>query len=638
MTRRVPLVLCLGLCLYELYATAPGMDARQAQSSPVFRTGVEAIQLDVTVLDANRQPVQGLTAADFTIVERGEPQAIVAFTAVNLPGRDMAAAAWTREVASDVSTNHHDTQRVLVILLDDCSAPFNPMVAKTAKTIGHSVLDQLGPADLTAVVYTSARRQGQEFTTDHARLAAAIERFVPRGGAPTPAPFAAERTAAGGLPLGSGAAPCPASGPRPMIQAMQNAANLLREWPGLRKTLVFISSFTVELRPESIETAEDIRGYGALLAAMQEANLTIYQYDPRGLEAGSSLADDLLMFSDATGGRTTRLTNAPWEGVPQMFRENSSYYLLGFQPTDTRRNGRFRPIEVRVNRPGLTVRTRNGYYAPREVRAERPSRQPGPSVLDAAISGGLPAGDLPLGVVAAPFASPGSSSPVVGVVTGFSPLGMRPEGEEFDVLVTAFRDDWKRMATATQRIRSTGPASGSRPLLVDVTSRLELRPGRYEIRTAVTGLTSGHTGSAYTSVVVPDFGRQPLSLSGVLLALETGPDGSGGGSLQGLVPVSPTTLRSFTARDRVRAFARVHQSGRGPATAVTAHIRITDAADRVRFDQMRQLVPAAFSVATSADLDVVLPLAGLDAGDYLVTIEATSPRVSTSRHVRFAVR
>ncbi len=518
MTRRSLLVLCLGVSLYGLHAAAPGMDARQAQTPPVFRTGVEAVQLDVTVLDANRQPVRGLTAEDFTILDRGQPQQIVTFTAVNLPGRDMAAAAWTREIASDVSTNHHDTQRVLIMLMDDCSAPFNPMVAKMAKTIGRSVLDPLGPADMTAVVYTSARRQGQEFTTDRARLAAAVDRFVPRGGPPAPTPFAAERTAAGGVSPGSGNGPCMGAGSRPVIEAMKNAANVLREWPGLRKTLVFISPFTVELRPDSIETAEDIRGYGAVLAAMQEANLTVYQYDPRGLEVGVSLADDLMMFSDATGGRTVRLTNAPWEGVPQMFRENSSYYLLGFQPTDSRRDGRFRPIEVRVNRPGLTVRTRNGYYAPLEERAERPSRLPAPSVLDAAIAGGLPAGDLPMGVTATPFASAGSSSPVVGVVTGFSPLALRPEGEEFDVLVTAFRDDWKRMATATQRIRSMATPQGPGPLRVDVTSRLELRPGRYEIRTAVTGLTSGHTGSAYTSVVVPDFAianrsRSPASRS-----------------------------------------------------------------------------------------------------------------------------
>ena len=35
---------------------------------PVFRTGVDVVQMDVRVLDRNRRPVAGLTAADFTVI------------------------------------------------------------------------------------------------------------------------------------------------------------------------------------------------------------------------------------------------------------------------------------------------------------------------------------------------------------------------------------------------------------------------------------------------------------------------------------------------------------------------------------------------------------------------------------------
>lgn len=42
----------------------------QDQRAP-FRTGVELVQLDVAVLDDQRVPVRGLTAADFTVVESG---------------------------------------------------------------------------------------------------------------------------------------------------------------------------------------------------------------------------------------------------------------------------------------------------------------------------------------------------------------------------------------------------------------------------------------------------------------------------------------------------------------------------------------------------------------------------------------
>src|SRR5205823_1387214 len=49
---------------------------------PTFRAGVDVIRLDVSVLDKNRQPIRGLTAADFTILENGKPQRIVALSQV----------------------------------------------------------------------------------------------------------------------------------------------------------------------------------------------------------------------------------------------------------------------------------------------------------------------------------------------------------------------------------------------------------------------------------------------------------------------------------------------------------------------------------------------------------------------------
>jgi len=57
----------------------------QSQRPPLFRGGVELRQLDVTVQDKNRRPVRGLTAADFSIVEEGQPRKIEAFSFVDLP-------------------------------------------------------------------------------------------------------------------------------------------------------------------------------------------------------------------------------------------------------------------------------------------------------------------------------------------------------------------------------------------------------------------------------------------------------------------------------------------------------------------------------------------------------------------------
>src|SRR5580765_6700246 len=89
------------------------------QPTPTFRAGIDVVQLDVSVLDKNRRPIKGLTAGDFTVLENGKPQSIVAFDEVEIPGAVEPTAPWMRDVASDVSTNDLAARRVVIIVLDD---------------------------------------------------------------------------------------------------------------------------------------------------------------------------------------------------------------------------------------------------------------------------------------------------------------------------------------------------------------------------------------------------------------------------------------------------------------------------------------------------------------------------------------
>src|SRR5438093_11857632 len=83
------------------YAQAP----TSPQQLPTFRTGVDIVELDVTVLDKDRHPVTGLTAEDFTILDRGMPQPIVAFSAVDVPPPVAYPAPWMRDAPLDVVSN-----------------------------------------------------------------------------------------------------------------------------------------------------------------------------------------------------------------------------------------------------------------------------------------------------------------------------------------------------------------------------------------------------------------------------------------------------------------------------------------------------------------------------------------------------
>ena len=52
---------------------------------PTFRAQVELVEIDTVVVDAQGNPVTGLTVDDFEIVENGKPQSIAAFSVVNIP-------------------------------------------------------------------------------------------------------------------------------------------------------------------------------------------------------------------------------------------------------------------------------------------------------------------------------------------------------------------------------------------------------------------------------------------------------------------------------------------------------------------------------------------------------------------------
>src|SRR5687768_5470472 len=94
--------------------------AREQTPAPAFKTEVELIQIDVSVLNASRQPVRGLTATDFTVFEDGHARPIRVFEAVELPARASSTAMTTWEAASGsaVATNQVGAQdgRLVIIL------------------------------------------------------------------------------------------------------------------------------------------------------------------------------------------------------------------------------------------------------------------------------------------------------------------------------------------------------------------------------------------------------------------------------------------------------------------------------------------------------------------------------------------
>ena len=107
--------------------------------NPQFRSGVEVVRLDVTVLDRNRRPIRGLTAADFSVAIDGVEQPISAVSEIHAPDARALPDGWMGEVTPDVHTNGLEHPRLFVLLLDDANVPFHPVFIDNTRRIAHAL-------------------------------------------------------------------------------------------------------------------------------------------------------------------------------------------------------------------------------------------------------------------------------------------------------------------------------------------------------------------------------------------------------------------------------------------------------------------------------------------------------------------
>jgi hypothetical protein len=164
----------------------------------------------------------------------------------------------------------------------------------------------------------------------------------------------------------------------------------------------------------------------------------------------------------------------------------------------------------------------------------------------------------------------------------------------------------------------------------ELTGRLDLPPGRYEIRAAV-DRASGVRGSVDGVVEVPRFEKEPLTMSGVALQVLGPSSPAVPPAGDGLIPIVPTATRRFTRTDLVTVFARIYQRGDAEATTTPPAVfaRIRDVAGVIR----AELQP----VVEAGDIECDVPVAGLERGDYVLSIEVGAGEHSAVRHVRFSL-
>ncbi|HEY6293375.1 MAG TPA: VWA domain-containing protein [Terriglobia bacterium] len=549
-------------------ATASGAATRQGNTF-LLRVQTNVVLVDVRVTDKRGQPVTDLKPGDFRVLEDGAEQKITSFSLENIAqlasaGGEGGAPAIIDlgklpTVVSPAQVNKMVQDHRMLVLFFDLSSMQVDDLLRAVRSAENFVRKQLTPADLVAITtYSSDLRVVQNFTNDRDELQKAIKGI--RTGESASLAAQGETGAAGGTSAtgeeivteDTSEAFTPDEtefnifNTDEKLAALESLADLLRGVPG-RKSVIHFSS---GLEKTGIENQAQLR---ATTDAANRANVSFYTVDARGLvglppggDASSASAsgaaaytgsayysqlssleggrETLASLATDTGGRTFYDMNDFSQAFTDVQKDNTTYYLLGYTPSNGKSDGRFRRIRVEVTRPGVKVQARPGYYAPKNFRqftAEDKDLQ-----LEQAMELDEPFVDLSLAIETAHFLERDQQYYVLlaakipgSVISFLSKSGSHRT--EFDFAWRA-TDSAGHVAAA---LRDTLPVKLDPDNYQQVLSSnflyeggFVLPPGSYKLKAVVRENESGKMGTFEEPLVLPPVGGQGLAVSSVVVS------------------------------------------------------------------------------------------------------------------------
>lgn len=404
-------VLCSALMALCPVAAAT---AQQTPDLPVFRTSTAAVTVDVIVRDNKGDPVLGLTRDDFEVLEDGAPQRLISFDAV----APRPAVTRTGDQPPMIEESAGSPSQSIVAIVFHRLAHQSRVMAADAVRSMISALPQHEYAGLFVMDLTL--KPLSPFTRNVRDLEQgldALRRTPPVSVGPSAAPGIAESNGPPGQ-LSRDAQQAAELSKRleaglegPQHAAAQAASltdliALLQRFPGRKTVILFSEGLDVSPRLESVvdrARAENVSVYTIHAGGLGSAGRIVPPHrapDAREL-TGSSRSRrgswqrafpemdptaGLAPLAQHTGGFMVSDTNDLAAALSTVNEDRGAYYVLAYSSTNETRDDKPRQIEVRVNRPGLSVRARTGYRAGAPDTAEHPSYEQ--TVLEALADGG----------------------------------------------------------------------------------------------------------------------------------------------------------------------------------------------------------------------------------------------------------
>ncbi len=469
----VAIVLAAAACLQGF---GPARAAQDPPQQPSFRTTTTLVEVDVIVRDKQRQFVEGLTADDFEVVEEGTPQRIQTLYVVEgarVQPVPVAAGSAPAVTAAPMppTPGPPSAQRVFVLMFDQAHLDQNSF--KRLQPAAEQFLRTDFQAGDVGGVLMGTTMVGNKLTPDRDMLLAAVQsaklsqestslqrdlRDWPRMSQVEAIRIALANDSRILDQVTDRANREASDNPRSQFdaeglvrqKATQAATQLQASAAQTLKALYALVTGlgrvpgrkTVILMTEGFMFEESWGALRQIVAQAARSDVRIYTLDALGLRRGDTGTDLSQMnpletggqvptaayntveegpntLAVDTGGYVIRHTNDFTGALAEVSRDTSSYYVIGYSPTNARMDGTFRQISVRVKRPDVEVRARKGYLA---VPVAAPA---GRGAAPAAAPTTPPAPPV------APPAAP-TATPVVDPATGpaglaTAPVIMRPD-------------------------------------------------------------------------------------------------------------------------------------------------------------------------------------------------------------------
>jgi VWFA-related protein len=512
---------------------------------------VHLVEVPVTVVDRDGNPVRGLTASNFELIDQGHKRPITTFDHIDFASPESMKSASPLNPAA---------RRSFLLLFDLSFASPNGM-AKAQEAARNFIVRGMQRRDLAAVGTVDVDRGFRlltAFTTDRNLLGAAIGNpvnFISSdplqiagtqnfevGTQSVQSTFAdthgVAEYAAEIARLESGLHD---SFNRARIERQVNLlgglARTLRMVPGRKQVVFFSEGFDPRLvqgrdarantdamtemtqveHGEAWKIDSDLRygntnslsTVGQMARLFRGSDVVLHAVDIRGvrvqndLQQGSIINSNeaLFILSKPTGGDVFRNSNNLTDDLQRMLREQEVVYILGFQaPSD--HHGKFHDLKVRVSGvSSARVFHRAGYY---EIGAE--------GALERALTNAeivlndLPQTDIGVAALAAPFpAGKNAQVPVILEINGVDLLKDIPSNQvTAEIYIYAFDEDGLVRDRMFQRLTLDVVKLGDklRESGIKYYATLSLPEGKYAIKSLVRVAENERKGYARTDIAV----------------------------------------------------------------------------------------------------------------------------------------